>query len=294
MRAQRRLRRPGCRPDRAAAPGGSLADPFPRPCRRRRRSAWRRPGRSRGRQGRSPCKPAHRGLAELGHERGILREALVGAAPAVVPRHGDARREGPLDAGGADLARGDARRSARPARGRACSRGRCCAGRPSRRARCCGRARRRCRRAAECAGGCASARFWSRSYMSVQSLSVLLAPDRSRRRSAPSRERASRRRRPSASRRSAWVIWPTFSSSVMRSTIARAFASCTANRFPASGLVAGGWLAASSAPPPSDSAVSLTIVIFFFFNACLASENEGWIVPRSGRRCPEGEGSPQP
>ena len=47
--------------------------------------------------------PAHRGLTELGDERRVLAEAFVGAAPAIVARHGDARRERPVDAGGADL-----------------------------------------------------------------------------------------------------------------------------------------------------------------------------------------------
>ena len=47
--------------------------------------------------------PAHRGLAELGHQRRVLAEALVRAAPALVARHGHARRERPVDAGRADF-----------------------------------------------------------------------------------------------------------------------------------------------------------------------------------------------
>src|SRR4029079_10208560 len=47
--------------------------------------------------------PADRGLTELGDEGRVLAEALVGASPAIVARHGDARREHPVDARGADF-----------------------------------------------------------------------------------------------------------------------------------------------------------------------------------------------
>ncbi len=49
-------------------------------------------------------------LAGIGrHELRIFGVALVGAAPAVVLRHGHRGREGPFDAGGAHLLGGDAR-----------------------------------------------------------------------------------------------------------------------------------------------------------------------------------------
>ena len=53
---------------------------------------------------------ADRGHAELGDDRGVLGEALVRAAPALVARHREARRERPLRAGRAHLERGHARR----------------------------------------------------------------------------------------------------------------------------------------------------------------------------------------
>jgi len=49
------------------------------------------------------------GFAEGRDERGILREALVRAAPAVIARDGHGGREGPVDARRADLSRGDVR-----------------------------------------------------------------------------------------------------------------------------------------------------------------------------------------
>ena len=55
-----------------------------------------------------PLQAAHRRLAELRDQLGILGEAFVGASPADILRDRDARREGPLNTGGADLFRGGA------------------------------------------------------------------------------------------------------------------------------------------------------------------------------------------
>ena len=98
----------------------------------------------------------HRRLAQLRHQVRIFAEALVGAAPADILRHRDARREGPLDSGGAHLLGGDAARPSPPAPHRACSPARCCAGKPPRRSRCCGRAPRRLRTATESSAACSS------------------------------------------------------------------------------------------------------------------------------------------
>ena len=43
------------------------------------------------------------------HDARVFRIAFVGAAPAIVLRHRDGGREGPVDAGGAHLFGGDAR-----------------------------------------------------------------------------------------------------------------------------------------------------------------------------------------
>src|SRR6185369_11308030 len=55
-------------------------------------------------------KPAHRGRAQALGQLGRLAVTLVGAAPAFISDHRDARRERPVDAGARDLARGHARR----------------------------------------------------------------------------------------------------------------------------------------------------------------------------------------
>ncbi len=55
-----------------------------------------------------PLEPAHGGGAEFGNEVGRFAETLVAAAPADVSRDGDARREGPLNAGALDFLGGDA------------------------------------------------------------------------------------------------------------------------------------------------------------------------------------------
>ena len=93
------------------------------------------------------------GLHRL-HQPRRLAEALVGAAPAVVAGHADARRERPLRAGGAGLLGGDVADPLAPASGPGSRRGRCCAGRPWRPAGCRGRARSRRRRSAGCRAGC--------------------------------------------------------------------------------------------------------------------------------------------
>ncbi len=53
---------------------------------------------------------AHRRRAQALGQLGHLAVAFISAAPALVARHGQARRERPVDAGAGDLARGDARR----------------------------------------------------------------------------------------------------------------------------------------------------------------------------------------
>ena len=63
----------------------------------------------RGRGGQlRPLKPLHRGEAQFRHQRGMVAVTFVGAPPAFVLRHGDARREGPADARAGDLLGGDA------------------------------------------------------------------------------------------------------------------------------------------------------------------------------------------
>ncbi len=56
----------------------------------------------------SPWKPRTAAPRQFLHQLRILGEAFVGAAPARILRHGDAGREGPLDAGGAHFLGGDA------------------------------------------------------------------------------------------------------------------------------------------------------------------------------------------
>src|ERR1700751_5178967 len=51
--------------------------------------------------------PCHHGGGILGHNLRILRIAFIGAAPAVVARHRNRRRERPVHAGGAHLSGSD-------------------------------------------------------------------------------------------------------------------------------------------------------------------------------------------
>ena len=66
----------------------------------------------------SPWRPRIERRAELGDERRILAEALVGPTPAHVLRHGHDRREVPADARSRPSPRRSPRRSARPGRHR--------------------------------------------------------------------------------------------------------------------------------------------------------------------------------
>ena len=96
---------------------------------------------------------------------------------------------------------------------------RCCAARSSRRPRCCGRARRRRRRSAGSAAGSPARRSWKPSIMSAQAGRRV----RRRHRAAAGQQRAERVRRrcrcgTGSALRSAWVIWPTFSASVIRAS----------------------------------------------------------------------------